>query len=46
MSKKINKNSKTKKINQKNSKNKPQDSINLNNEIKEILLKKLIEKIK
>lgn len=46
MSKKTNKNSKTKKINQKNSKNKPQDSINLNNEIKEILLKKLIEKIK
>lgn len=46
MYKKNNKNSKTKKINQKNSKKKPQDSININNEIKEILLKKLIEKIK
>lgn len=46
MSKKNKKNSKTKKINQKNSKKKPQDSININNEIKEILLKKLIEKIK
>ncbi len=46
MSKKNNKNSKTKKINQKNSKKKPQESVNINNEIKHILLKKLIEKIK